>query len=184
MKLDEARGILQYLIGELMHGCERLEIAGGVRRCKPDVHDLELVAIPKIVTVSDLFGNPTNHYSMLDAELHRLTGLLKLSGGKKYQKYMLPEGITLDLFITTADQWGWIYTLRTGHKDFGHWLVTPRRHGGALPGYIKSQGGWLTNGNGPIRTPEESDVFRMLGVEWFEPQYRSVEYREMWKLLS
>ena len=183
MKLEQAREILDRLALELMPGCERIAVAGSVRRGKSDVHDLELVCVPKLVTVADLFGAPANSYSLLDAELIRLR-LHLIKGGEKYKQFALPEGISLDLFITSREQWGWIFVLRTGHKDFGHWLVTPRRHGGALPGYIKSRAGWLTNGNGPIKTAEESDVFRVLGVGWLEPQYRSVEHREMWKLLS
>jgi len=183
MKLSQATEIATRLVTELSPGCERIAVAGSVRRGKPDVHDLELVCVPKIVTVADLFGNPTNSYSLLDAELIRL-GLHQLKGGEKYKQFALPEEINLDLFITSQEQWGWIFVLRTGHRDFNKWLVTPRRHGGALPGYIKSVGGWLANGNGPIRTPEEQDVFRVLGVEWVEPEFRSVEHREMWKLVS
>ena len=185
MKLEQAREILDRLTNELMPGCERIAVAGSVRRGKSDVHDLELVCVPKLVTVADLFGAPANSYSMLDAELHRhYLSNRQIKGGEKYKQFALPEGINLDLFITTTEQWGWIFVLRTGHKDFGHWLVTPRRYSGALPGYIKPQGGWLTNGNGPIRTPEESDVFRVLGVEWIEPELRCTEHRGMWKLVS
>ena len=182
MKLEQAREILDRLALELSPGCEQIAVAGSVRRGKPEVHDLEIVCVPKVVTVADLFGAPTNAYSLLDAELIRL-GLHQLKGGDKYKQFALPEGINLDLFITTPDQWGWIFVLRTGHRDFNKWLVTPRRHGGALPGYIRPQGGWLTNGNGPIKTAEEQDVFRVLGVEWIEPQYRCTEYREMWRLI-
>jgi DNA polymerase/3'-5' exonuclease PolX len=168
-----------------MPGCERISVAGSVRRGEPFVHDVELVAIPKLVKVADLFGTETASYSMLDAELHRhYLSNRQIKGGEKYKQFALPEGINLDLFITTPEQWGWIFVLRTGHRDFNKWLVTPRRHGGALPGYIKSRDGWLTNGNGPIKTAEESDVFRVLGVEWIEPAYRCTEHREMWKLVS
>src|SRR3990172_8017793 len=135
MEFMQAREIAERLAAELSPGCERIAVAGSVRRGKPDVKDLEIVAVPKIVIVADLFGNPTNAYSMLDAELIRL-GLHQLKGGEKYKQFLLPEGINLDLFITSREQWGWIFVLRTGHRDFNKWLVTPRRHGGALPGYI------------------------------------------------
>jgi DNA polymerase/3'-5' exonuclease PolX len=183
MELKQANEIANRLATELSPGCERIAVAGSVRRGKADVKDLEIVAIPKIVTVADLFGTPTNSYSMLDAELHRL-GLHLIKGGEKYKQFLLPEGINLDLFITTPEQWGWIFVLRTGHRDFNKWLVTPRRHGGALPSYIKPRDGWITNGNGSVRTPEESDVFRVLGVEWLEPALRCTEHREMWKLVN
>lgn len=182
MELDRAQGIAQYLFGELIFGCERIAIAGSVRRGKPNVKDLEIVAIPKIVTVADLFGNPTNSYSLLDAELQRLN-MLKIFGGEKHRKYMLPAGIALDLYITSKDQFGWIFTLRTGHADFSHWLVTPRRQGGALPGWIRSRDGWLTNGENKCKTPEEQDAFNLLGVAWIEPEFRCVEHRERWQLL-
>ena len=171
MLLDDARNILIRLITELSISCERLEIAGGVRRGKPDVHDLELVAIPKVIEVADLFGNPAREYSLLDAELARLD-LRQVKGGAKYKQFALPEGISLDLFITTPDQWGWIFMLRTGSADFNRWLVTPRRYGGALPGHIKCRDGWLWNGPNRIKTPDELDVFRLLDVAWLEPRDR------------
>src|SRR3990172_5766083 len=100
MKLEQAHEILDRLTKELMPGCERIEIAGSVRRGKPEVKDLEIVAIPKVVSIKDLFGKETAAYSLLDVELRRLD-LHQLKGGEKYKQIALPEGINLDLFITT-----------------------------------------------------------------------------------
>jgi DNA polymerase/3'-5' exonuclease PolX len=45
--LDTARKVATALMGLLLPVCERLEIAGSIRREKPQVSDIELVAIPR-----------------------------------------------------------------------------------------------------------------------------------------
>lgn len=168
----QALEIAERLVAELRPGCERIEIAGSVRRKKRDVHDIEIVALPKLVRVSDLFGNPTAEYSLLDAELTRLN-LHQIKGGDRYKQYALPDGINLDLFIVRQPaQWGVIFTLRTGPADFSKWLVTQRRYGGALPSHYQIREGGVYNGPNLVKTPEEKDFFALLGLDWIEPEHR------------
>ncbi len=48
MKLDKALEIAERTKKLLAPYCERIEIAGSIRRKKPEVKDIELVAIPKL----------------------------------------------------------------------------------------------------------------------------------------
>jgi DNA polymerase/3'-5' exonuclease PolX len=170
MQYAQALEIAHALIERLSPACERLEIAGSVRRGKAEVGDLELVAIPRIGTVSDLFGTPMQQ-SLLDTALAGI-GIRRLKDGPRYKQIVLPEGINLDLFITDRERWGWIFLLRTGPQEFSHWLVKPRRYGGGLPSYLRADEGALWRGNQMIETPEERDVFDLLGLPWMEPSER------------
>ncbi len=180
MKHAQALAIAQDYLREFSPACERIEIAGSIRRGKEDVHDIELVAIPKPLNMQDLFGNPTG-------ELHALTAMIDmgfydmrpgteykiLKGGSRYKQLELPEGIILDLFIVLPPaQWGVIYTLRTGPAEFGHWLVTQRRKGGCMPLYAEQRGGCVYAHGKPIAMPEEIDYLAFLGLEWIEPRDR------------
>ena len=45
--MDEAMQMTNVFISLISPYCERIEIAGSLRRGKPEVHDIEIVAEPK-----------------------------------------------------------------------------------------------------------------------------------------
>lgn len=171
--LSEAQKLSNEIIKKLALDCERIEAAGSVRRLKPEVGDLEIVCIPKRET--NLFGEPGA--SLLNYRLIELiqSGYLLSAGadGDKYKKfYLAPSGVQLDLFITTPEQWGVIFTIRTGSRDFSHRLVTSQSQGGMLPGGFKVGGGRLWWWDALISTPEEIDFFDAIGLDWIDPKAR------------
>ena len=82
-------------------------------------------------------------------------------------------------------QWGVIFAIRTGPAKFSQWLVTPRRHGGALPSYCRVRDGGVYKAgakvqgpgarDGLILMPEEKDFFDLLGLDWIEPEARGTQ---------
>lgn len=163
MKLIDAQLIGQSLVGTLAPFClpEKCVIAGGTRRGKAEVHDLEIVCQP------DLSMKPRVVFGMKGRQvpLHRLgqvldemeeQDLLFFKEGKdrnrKYwinlPKFGLPdsEGFLLDLFLVMPPaQFGVQLVIRTGPNSeedkFSKWVVTPRARGGALPdGYCVAGG--------------------------------------------
>lgn len=105
MNYADARAIAERLIERLSPSCERIEVAGSVRRQQPFVHDIELVAVPRFEeTEPDLFGSPTNRRSLVDGAL---VGLGEFNcNGPRYKQILLAEGICLDLFIVLPPaQW-------------------------------------------------------------------------------
>lgn len=64
------------LRAELAQHCERIEIAGSIRRGKPQIGDIELVAIPRVDRSEqrDLFGTAvtTREHNYLDAHLRHM----------------------------------------------------------------------------------------------------------------
>lgn len=191
MKLSDGQAIASALREHLAPHCLRCEIAGGVRREKADPHDIELVAIASPARPRPKFGlgAPAEAYkSALIFALWNLerTGVLrKLKGGDRYVQYEIlnplewgaetwSESEKLDLFIVTPETWGYQLTIRTGPSDFSHWLVTPRRQGGALPKSMTEKNArlWLADSMVPIETPEEIDFLNAVGVGWIEPKRR------------
>lgn len=191
MRLKEADEIADGLVMALQSVCERVKVAGSVRRGKAVVKDIEIVCVPRIetVTVSDLFGGEMcERRSLLDERLNDMVRSRTLVRGDKDGERMKTFGVSsldgniqLDLFIVLPPaQWGVIYTIRTGPAGFSQWLVTPRSKGGALPDYMRVSGGALRDMRGAetiIPTPEEKDFFAALGLNWKEPSKRETKWR-------
>lgn len=172
MEYQQALAIAESILERIAPGCERKEIAGSLRRRKPEVKDIEIVCLPRYRTAYDMFGDPMGRESLLDPIADTL-GTPEVYGDK-YKRIVLPEGIKLDLFICTPPaQWGAELVIRTGSADFSHWLVKPKRYGGAMPGHLRQKDLALWNGTKLVPTPEERDYFAALGVSWIEPENRN-----------
>ena len=180
MKLPTSRTaalpVATHIMTALAPACKRIALAGSLARESPVVGDIEIVCIPRIPT--NLFGDPDpQQATMLDHTLADLiiSGQLAaptLNGPKQKQFMLLPSGLTLDLFITSPQQWGVIYTLRVGPATFSRKIVTSRQYGGLLdPACVVREGRVYRLGEVQA-TPEPEDFFRFLGG-WVPPQHRT-----------
>jgi DNA polymerase/3'-5' exonuclease PolX len=179
-----ARDLAERIAKELSPVCQRIEIAGSVRREKKLIGDIEIVCIAR--QQLDLFGDPNGsllapHLEFLATDGHIIKGD---KWGEKYKKLHVPAmpELGIDLFITTPDEWGYTYTIRTGCAEFSHLLVTPRQQGGYLPGHLRVGGCRIWEGSKVLPTPEESEFFAALGLRWVEPDMREVGLFEKWIL--
>lgn len=173
-----ARDVAAELLARLGPSCERIEVAGSLRRGSPDVGDLELVAIPKTRTEVDpavLWGEPIVIHEVGEAiEALQAEGVVTMAGfevgasGQRYRKLRhVRSGLQVDLFtVLPPAQWGVIFLIRTGPADFSHRFVTDiRRRGfhvreGALHRGSLGCGAVACE---VVQTPEEADVFRAAG---------------------
>jgi DNA polymerase/3'-5' exonuclease PolX len=159
----------------LRPACLDIEIAGSVRRGKPDVHDLEFVLIPH--RDEDLFGSETVTYSMLDSAIAAAVSAGRLvwdsdvkRNGPKLKRLKHPRiGLIVELYIADQENFGNLLTIRTGHADFSRWIMTSRAQGGAMPIGRRQQGGYLWDVSSPsqhrlIPCRTEADYFREVGV--------------------
>ena len=165
MKLDEARAIAERVLAELTPHCERIEIAGSIRRSKPDVKDIEVVAIPR-TRVSGLFQDIVERDPAFCRAVDQWERIKGTSTGKYTQR--LVDGISLDLFTATAENWGLILAIRTGSAEFSHNVLAA---GWVRRGY-HSSGGMLHRGGTPVEVREERELFELVGVEWVDPAQR------------
>jgi len=167
--LERAREIAIDLVNELRPYCERIEIAGSVRRGKAEVGDIEICAIPKDKV--DMFGAGTGEHQLDEVDWHKYGKVIK--NGHKYKQIELPA-INLDLFIVTFPaQWGVQFIIRTGSADYSHRFVTPKSYGGLMPAHLHVKNGAIWCGDKLVETPEEEDVYRLIGEKWIAPQERT-----------
>ena len=167
MPYAQALGLAEKFITQIRPMCDRVEIAGSLRRKKDQVGDIEIVCIPKIVKAPDMFG-----YAISSRPIDEIGARFKLVKNGPNYKQLDMGSYHIDLFITTPAQWGVIFTIRTGSADFSHWLVTPRSKGGGCPSYLKVKDGRIDDGHKYIATPEEQDVFTVMGIPYIEPEKR------------
>jgi len=171
----QAKPIADKVLADLAPYCQRIEIAGSLRRKKPEVGDIEIVCIPKITWSRDLFGEFSHPHTRLELYLSILPPDWKfIKDGPRFKQVELPEGITLDLFsVLPPAQWGVIFAIRTGPAEFSKWIVTPRKRGGALPSNCKVKNGGVWRNGAMISMPEEEDFLSLLGLAGLPPEARA-----------
>ena len=170
--LAEARGIADTAVALFAPVCERIVIAGSIRRKKKLVGDVELVCIPKWrADTVGLFGEGAEineQFDLAQALLrdgvleHRLDSAGRHCFGGKYQRVKL-HGFALDIFSTTAEQWGVILAIRTGPAEFAKKLVTNRLRGGWLPDNLRVDGGRVWRGDEVLPVTEEHAFLGLCG---------------------
>lgn len=182
----DVRDLAHQLHADLAPGCDRLEIAGSIRRCKPDPRDIELVAIPRRTTapVLDLFGAvvASRGENLLDDALSALWlrgewqyDLALRRNGPKYKRLRhVATDICCDLFITTPECWGVIFTIRTGPGDFSQELVTRARRMGMVVDEGRLWKVHRDESRTAVETGKEEQFFAALGLRWVAPPARSV----------
>lgn len=159
MLLTEAKKIANKLKTLLEPYCERIEIAGSIRREKEIVKDVGLVLIPK---------NANKLFNILGLHLLKTIGEIRyLKNGDKYKQFFY-LGIKIDLFVACPDNWGYIFAIRTGSAEYSHNTLAT---GWVKKGY-KGDGGFLTKNGVVIPVREEIDLFNLIGVEYVPPEKR------------
>lgn len=172
MDLEKALEIATQVKGQLAPHCERVEIAGSIRRRKPEVKDIEIVCIPKPFETG-LFASGiatvVNQWPKIKGEMPcKYTQRLIEVPQEPYKKGFTQ--IKLDLFFADTGNWGLIYAIRTGSAEYSHKVLAT---GWTKKGY-SSKDGWLHRADGtPIAVPQEEDLFRLIGVEWVKPEERN-----------
>ena len=178
MSLNKARELALLLVADLAPHCDRVEIAGSIRRGKAWVNDIELVAIPKTVPVdkpTDLFGN-----AEAGADTERSPGFVEavrkyihthvkgqVATGR-YVQFFTRTGVKVDLFMATRDNWGYILTIRTGSAEYSKGLA----HRWVKLGY-EGKDGMLRRFGKPVLVKEERDLFNLLQIQWVPPSERA-----------
>src|SRR5688572_8746561 len=176
--IGEIRPIAEDLIARFGPACERTEIAGSLRRERPQVGDIELGAIPRFGTrqgaaQGTLFepAKPARgeQVSRLWEAIDAL-GVACTKRGPVYRQFTW-RGVRVDVYTCERGNWGWILFHRTGpgylRAKIGSMLVD--RGFAAVDGWIWDARGLSID---RVETPEEADVFRILGIPHLPPDRR------------
>jgi hypothetical protein len=145
-----------------------------------------MIKAPKVTKPADLFApqvevEETNvvrvpgFVNTVDTWQHESQDLME--GGKpfgsawdgRYVKFKLPNGTQVDLFITTLEQWGYIFLIRTGSADFSKMVASRWSQTGH-----KGVDGQLTRGGMVLHFREEDELFAHLGLKTPHPSEREM----------
>jgi DNA polymerase/3'-5' exonuclease PolX len=184
-----ASRVADELLREFESACERIAVAGSIRRREVLVGDVELLCVPRFKP--DLLGDAGESLLLRRIEdLRRRCRFVEtLRNGERWKTFaMLPAGdvrLLVDLFIVAPDEWGVAMLLRTGPAAFSRRAVMPAVSGGLLkPGLSVAEhricrGRALDDADNVLyagellNTPNERDVFdQALVCPWVEPDQR------------
>jgi DNA polymerase/3'-5' exonuclease PolX len=146
MPLEYAREMAEALVELLAPACERIAIAGSVRRKKKFPNDIEVVCEPKLSdrgrNLCDLACEDLLRTGQLEKRPDSRGRYCWGTGIKRTVFYQGQNYAPVDLFqVIEPRQWGVIYAIRTGPGDFNRVLVTSQWFGGACPKGRKVAGG-------------------------------------------
>lgn len=181
--LHTAQKIADAIVEHLRPGCERIEIAGSIRRRKPEVGDIEIIYIPRISTApdpADFFATATINHAEHVIDLMQRAGTLakrpNVNGGTSWGSKIklalhVESGIGVDLFATNRLCWFNYLVCRTGPAEFNTRIATLAQERGWKwhpfnAGFERlSDGEWF-------KVASERDVFDFLGLSYLDPWER------------
>ena len=153
--LERAKTIAEEIIKRLSPYCQKIEVAGSVRRKKPWVRDIDIVLIPS-QPPWDL--------------LHEVKwlGQCKIDGAKL--KRIDYYGVQVDIYFATEDTWATLLLIRTGSKENNIRLATLAKKKGW---HLAASGDGLFNEKGErIAGDTEESIYEALDLPYQEPWER------------
>lgn len=197
-----ARKIAIEIGNKLLPHCDRLNIAGSIRRGANEVKDIEIVCQPKRVKIGNvsLFGEDTREEVVKADFIEIVKKLGKAVKGKPDGRYMQIEidnpdsakKINLDLFMPQPDDYFRQFAIRTGSAMYSQKVIA---EGWRKIGWVGTEDGlrleiqcvgykqpdgktkWKCNVDRPEIPPiwaSEQQFFEWLGVQYLPPSLRYV----------
>lgn len=171
MELTAARQIAERIVSDIGPRCAQVQIGGSIRRCKPNVKDIEIVLIPAdrvgLITALGPHGRfiKPGTPDIIDWEP---------KPDAKYLRMLLDGDIKCDIFLGTPQNWGGLFAMRTGSGTGPNGL--PGFTAGLFAAWKTHSGGGrmtdcmpTTTAGVQIEVPTEEVFFQTCGVKWIEP---------------
>jgi DNA polymerase (family 10) len=166
LELDEADHLAATIIEALAPFCERIEVAGSIRRRRPVVGDIDIVCLPKPGAQARIRERCLrNQPEILQDGLQQLCIIL---GNKVQLDLWYATPTEAQLFEPKPGTWATRFFCRTGSIEFNIWYAQQAQaRGHAWNPY------WGLYRNGKcLNTPEEADLFSALAIDFIPPEKR------------
>lgn len=163
MKLLEATRIAMELVNKLRPYCDKIEVAGSIRRGRQDVHDIDLVAIPNEDKI--LAGGYLGREHLVSwVATNNIERNGQAIAAFKYQ------GASVDIYWATPESWGTLLLIRTGSKQHNIKLCTLAKNKGWQ---LKASGAGLFDAyKRRIAGDTEEGIFKAIGLPFIPPGQR------------
>lgn len=154
MELERAQKVANEVVKHLSAYCQRIEVAGSIRRKAPNPKDIDLVLIP-----NDLWN--------LHHEIMGL-GPMKMSGSKIMR--VMVNRTQVDIYVASEETWATLLLIRTGSAQNNIRLATLAKKKGW---HLAASGDGLFDENGQrIAGDSEQSIYEALGLPYQEPWER------------
>ena len=154
MELERAQKIAAAVVKRLSPYCRRIEVAGSIRRRKPQVNDIDLVLIP-----NDL---RTLHHEIMGLGKVRMSGM-------KIMRVMVGN-VQVDIYIADEDTWATLLLIRTGSVQNNIRLCSLAKKRGW---HLAASGDGLFDENGQrVAGDTEESIYGALGLPYQRPEER------------
>lgn len=150
---DKVYKLANKIAKELKPFCKRIEIAGSIRRKKPNPGDIDIVLIAK---------NEGNKQKIKD----RLSKDGKFLQGGNKEMFFKIEGIDLQLFFSIPEEWGATLLAYSGEKgsNIGLRIIAEKQ------GFKLTSHGLFKRSNGQRAAGKtEREIYKALGRPYKEP---------------
>jgi len=192
--LAEAEAVARGILEALRPHAERIEIAGSIRRRRPQVHDIDIVAIARRVSGRLLFGDSTLEESAFCEAALDLSDAgdgdqkLECVGDKIIRCIHGDSRISVDIYLAMPESWATLLLIRTGSAEHNIRLCTRARE---LGGKLHADGSGLElpgEYNAVLQRQEtnvfypqsEEEIFARGGIAYLPPSLR--EQGVTWQL--
>ncbi len=161
MELKQAQEKANQVLSCLIPYCDRIQIAGSIRRQRLFVHDIDIVLIP-------------NNQGQLLYQLQSM-GTVKAQGQKLIRVSPSRYGIDLDVYIATPETWATLLLIRTGSKAHNIKLCSLAKRRGY---HLHADGSGLCqpvdceSGESRVVSDTEESIFQALGLAYVPPEKR------------
>lgn len=185
---DKALILATGVINWIKSYCDKVEIAGSLRREKETVGDIEIVIQPHNRNGLDITLNRLIEDGTIKKAWYANKGGMVTRWGDRLKCFVI-AGVTVEMAIGDADNFGYLYWLRTGPSDGNKFVVTRMMVENAAMRFHDGYG-WLCDyvGDTPeyrhkMHLPDEETVFKALGFSnVINPLWRSEKlYKAEWK---
>jgi DNA polymerase/3'-5' exonuclease PolX len=166
MPLAKAQKLAERIAGEITGYCHQVEIAGSIRRRRPDCGDIDLVVLPKDGMLAAL-----QERFKLHCKVH--------SEGRQNAIYVLPNEVQVDVFFAYQQQdlltpmttnWGSLLLCRTGSTQHNIYLV---QHAKMIDLIWRPYAGVFSTETGEfLAGVTERDIFTALRLDYVRPEER------------
>lgn len=169
MNLTTALHIATKIVEELRPLCERIEIAGSIRRRCPEIGDIDLVILPGPEGDRPIRERLQRNCNPVTDGQQSTTLRMPMSGpwpGAQIDVWFArPE--TSDLFGTTPTNWGSLLLCRTGSREHNIRIVKKAESEGLR---WKPHEGLFDAATGKLITSQtEEQIFEALGMKFVNP---------------
>ena len=166
-----AHAVARKIVEELRPACDRIEIAGSLRRGNPAVHDIDVVLLPKTSSEEFSLGGSAPLEELLEHLVER-GSLASVRGKDKVKCFLATKtGIPIDLYVARLETWATLLLIRTGSKEHNIRLAQRAKELGMK---LRASGDGIEDGRGNVlKVDAEEEVFRILGLPYLAPEDRT-----------